>query len=158
MSAPVSLLTAHQRIYQWTGGWLGHLMLGVPTLLLTTSGRRSGQPRTVALVYARDGNDLLVVASNGGRDRAPAWLFNLEASNRGQAQVKRRRERVTSRSVYPGDTEYDRLLALCDQANRGRYGEYRRRTARPIPVVVLTPMAPRKKERSSNGCGQVPRL
>lgn len=157
MSASVGVLTAHQRIYRWSGGWLGHRMLGVPTLLLTTCGRRTGQRRTVALVYARDGKDLLVVASNGGRDRAPAWLLNLEASSGGQAQVKRRRQRVTSRSVYPGDSGYDRLLALCDRANRGRYGGYRRQTARPIPVVVLTPSAPRKKQRTRSGSGPVPR-
>ena len=79
MSLTSSILTVHERIYKATDGRLGHRMVGVPTLLLRTTGRRSGAIRTNGLVYARDGEDYLVVASNGGSDRPPAWLYNLTA-------------------------------------------------------------------------------
>ena len=70
----------HEQLYKRTDGRLGHRMIGVPTLLLRTTGRRSGATRTNGLVYARDGDDYLVVASNGGADRPPAWLHNLRAN------------------------------------------------------------------------------
>ena len=155
MSAYARVLAAHQRIYQATRGWLGHRLIGAPTLLLTTRGRRTGLARTVALVYARDGDDLLVVASNGGRDRPPSWLLNVESAPRAQVQIGRRHHRVSSRPTYPGDPEYDRLLVLCDRANRGRYSRYRSQTARPIPIVALTPLptrrAPGSRRRSLPG-------
>src|SRR4051794_982343 len=73
------VLRLHQRLYESSDGRVGHRMLGVPTLLLRTTGRRSGATRTNGLVYARDGDDYLVVASNGGADQAPAWLHNVRA-------------------------------------------------------------------------------
>src|SRR6202043_4052130 len=74
------VLRAHQWIYRQTDGLLGHrLLLGNPTLLLRTTGRRSGLTRTNALTYARDGDAYLVVASNGGSSRPPSWLANLKA-------------------------------------------------------------------------------
>src|SRR4051794_39675295 len=76
MSLTSSVLKVHERIYKATDGRLGHRMIGVPTLLLRTTGRRSGAVRTNGLVYACDGDDYLVVASNGGSDRPPAWLYN----------------------------------------------------------------------------------
>jgi F420H(2)-dependent quinone reductase len=75
----MDLLSVHQRIYERTGGRIGHRLIGVPSALLRTTGRRTGQVRTSALVYARDGRDYLLVASNGGSDRPPGWLFNIEA-------------------------------------------------------------------------------
>ncbi|WP_329000277.1 nitroreductase family deazaflavin-dependent oxidoreductase [Kribbella sp. NBC_00709] len=74
------VLQAHQWIYEHTDGFLGHrLLFGNPTLLLRTTGRRTGVQRTNGLTYARDGDDYLVVASRGGSDKPPAWLGNLTA-------------------------------------------------------------------------------
>ena len=83
-------LTAHQVTYEGTRGWVGHRVLGVPTLLLRTVGARTGKPRTAALVYARDGDDYVVVASNGGDDRAPGWLHNVRARPDVEVQIGRR--------------------------------------------------------------------
>src|SRR5205814_3124058 len=83
------ILRVHQRIYEATDGRIGHGTIGVPTLLLRTRGRRSGATRTNALVYARDGDAYLVVASNGGADRAPAWLHNLRANPQVEIQIGR---------------------------------------------------------------------
>jgi deazaflavin-dependent oxidoreductase (nitroreductase family) len=139
MSAYLRLLDAHAKIYKATDGRLGHRLLWVPTLLLHTKGRKSGLARSSALVYAKDGADLLVVASNGGSDRPPAWLLNLTADNNVEAQVGRDRKPATARVVLPDDADYERLMALCNANNSNRYAEYRKRTERPIPVVVLTP-------------------
>ncbi|MFC0038294.1 nitroreductase/quinone reductase family protein [Actinomadura rayongensis] len=147
MSVYVRLLAAHQRIYEASGGRVGHRLLGVPTLLLTTRGRRTGQRRTVALVYARDGDDLLVVASNGGSDKPPSWLLNLSAEPVVGVRLKRHQRRATARVVRPDDDGYDRLLALCDAVNRGRYSAYQRKTSRPIPIVALSPQATPKDDR-----------
>ena len=139
MSAYTRLLDTHAKIYKATDGRLGHRLLWVPTLLLHTKGRKSGIMRSSALVYARDGADLLVVASNGGSDRPPAWLLNLTSDSSVEAQIGRDRRPATARPVFPEDADYDRLLALCNANNKDRYAAYRKRTDRPIPVVVLTP-------------------
>jgi deazaflavin-dependent oxidoreductase (nitroreductase family) len=114
-------------------------MIGVPTLLLRTTGRRSGATRTNALVYARDGEDYLVVASNGGADRPPAWLHNLRAEPQVEVQVRRDRQRGTARIVEPSDPDYERLWKLVNENNRDRYTAYQQQTARPIPVIAITP-------------------
>jgi deazaflavin-dependent oxidoreductase (nitroreductase family) len=139
MSAYLRLLDSHAKIYKATNGRLGHRLLWVPTLLLHTKGRRTGLHRSSALVYARDGADLLVVASNGGSDRPPAWLLNLTADSAVEVQVGRKRTSATARPVFPDDPDYERLMALCNANNKDRYAAYRKRTDRPIPVVVLTP-------------------
>jgi F420H(2)-dependent quinone reductase len=139
MSAYLRLLDTHAKIYKATDGRLGHRLLWVPTLLLHTKGRKTGITRSSALVYARDGADLLVVASNGGSDRPPAWLLNLTADSNVEAQVGRDRRPATARVVLPDDADYERLMALCNANNKDRYAAYRKRTDRPIPVVVLTP-------------------
>lgn len=141
MSLYLRTLQLHAKIYERTDGRLGHRLLGVPTVLLRTTGRKSGQERTSALVYARDGQDFLVVASNGGADRPPAWLLNLEAQPEVGVQLGRERHRATARPVYPDDADYERLMKLCNDNNKNRYAAYRSKTARPIPVVVLTPHA-----------------
>src|SRR2546430_2361254 len=86
----------------------GDDLIGVPTLLLRTTGRRSGAARTNALVYARDGDDYLVVASNGGADRPPAWLYNLQADSNVGIQVGRERRTARARVVEPSDPDYAR--------------------------------------------------
>ena len=81
-------------------------------LLLRTTGRRSGATRTNALVYARDGDDYLVVASNGGADRAPAWLHNLRANPDVEIQIGRDRQPATARVVEQADPDFERLWTL----------------------------------------------
>jgi deazaflavin-dependent oxidoreductase (nitroreductase family) len=139
MSIMGQVLRLHERLYKRTDGRVGHRMLGVPCLLLRTTGRRSGATRTNGLVYARDGDDYLVVASNGGADRAPAWLHNVKANADVQVQIGRKRRTGTATVVGPPDPEYDRLWKIVNANNRDRYSAYQELTTRPIPVVVVTP-------------------
>jgi deazaflavin-dependent oxidoreductase (nitroreductase family) len=135
------ILRTHQWIYEHSDGVLGHrLLFGNPTLLLRTTGRRSGLPRTSALTYARDGDRYLIVASNGGHDRPPSWLINLTAKPDCEIQVGRRRRRVTARPTLPTDPDYARRWELLDTVNRGRYAQYQTMTARPLPIVELRPV------------------
>ena len=133
------VLRVHEAIYKGTDGRLGHNMIGVPTLLLRTTGRRSGAARTNSLVYARDGADYIVVASVGGADHHPGWLFNLRANPDVEIQVGRKRQPARARELGPSDPDYARLWKLVNDGNRGRYDEYQTKTSRSIPVVVLTP-------------------
>jgi deazaflavin-dependent oxidoreductase (nitroreductase family) len=133
------LLRLHEQIYKRSDGRIGHRMIGVPTLLLRTTGRRSGATRTNGLVYARDGDDYLVVASNGGADRPPAWLHNLRANRDVEIQIGRERRKGAARVVEPPDPDYDRLWRIVDDNNHARYSAYQKKTARPIPVIVVRP-------------------
>ena len=128
----------HTRVYAATGGWVGHHMTGlVSSLLLHTTGAKTGLRRTVALAYGRDGDTLLLVASNFGGDRPPAWLVNLRADPRAEVHVGRHLGRVRAEILLPADEDYERLFALADKASRGRYARYRTITDRPLPVVRL---------------------
>jgi deazaflavin-dependent oxidoreductase (nitroreductase family) len=139
MSVMSTALRVHERIYKATDGRLGHRMIGVPTLLLRTTGRRSGATRTNGLVYARDGDDYLVVPSNGGADRPPAWLHNMRAHPDVEVQVCRKRSKGTASEVEPADPDYDRLWKIVNENNKDRYTAYQKMTSRPIPVVVVKP-------------------
>ncbi|HWW66389.1 MAG TPA: nitroreductase family deazaflavin-dependent oxidoreductase [Solirubrobacterales bacterium] len=139
MSVMGQVLRLHERLYKGTDGRIGHRMIGVPTLLLRTTGRRSGVTRTNGLVYARDGADYLVVASNGGADRDPAWLHNLRANPEVEIQVGRDRRKGACRVIEPSDSDYGRLWKIVNENNRDRYSAYQKQTARPIPIVVATP-------------------
>ena len=138
MSLTGSFLRLHEEIYTRTDGRIGHRMIGVPTLLLRTTGRRSGAIRTNALVYARDGNDYLVVASNGGADRPPAWLLNLEANPAVELQIGRERRPGTAQVIHPADPRYERLWQIVNANNHDRYSAYQRNTKRPIPVIAVS--------------------
>ncbi len=139
MSITGQVLRVHEKIYVSSDGRVGHRMIGVPTLLLRTTGRRSGMTRTNALVYARDGSDYLVVASNGGAERHPAWLHNVRAHPGVEIQVGRDRQKATARVIEPGAPDYDRLWEVVNQNNKDRYRAYQEKTSRPIPIVALTP-------------------
>jgi deazaflavin-dependent oxidoreductase (nitroreductase family) len=139
MSVQGNFLRLHEAIYKRTDGRIGHRMIGVPTLLLTTTGRRSGAPRINALVYARDGQDYLLVASNGGTDRDPGWLFNVKAHPDVQIQIGRERQPATSRVIESIDPDYERLWKIVNDSNHDRYTAYQKQTSRPIPVIALTP-------------------
>lgn len=143
MTAAQRLQRAYLRLHQWvyerSGGWIGHRMAGTPSLLLTTTGRRSGARRTVALIYARDGDDYVLVGSNYGLDRPAAWQRNVEADPHVEIRVARRRSRGTARVVEASDPDHARLWAVANRGNHDRYRGYQTRTSRPIPIVVVTP-------------------
>ena len=130
----------HDAVYQGTNGWIGHRIPGAPnSLLLHTVGAKTGLPRTHSLSYARDGEDYLVVASNGGDRRSPAWLHNLKAHPRVQINIGRRRVAVTAVPVLPEDPDYPRLWRIVNDNNANRYEGYQAKTRRPIPVIRLVP-------------------
>jgi deazaflavin-dependent oxidoreductase (nitroreductase family) len=139
MSVTSQVLRVHEKLYIASDGRVGHKIIGVPTLLLRTTGRRSGATRTNGLVYAPDGRDYLVVPSNGGADRAPSWLHNLQANPAVEIQIGRDRQSATARVIEKADPDYERLWAIVNENNRDRYRAYQEKTARPIPVVAVTP-------------------
>ena len=139
MSVTSQVLRVHEKLYVASDGRLGHKMIGVPTLLLRTTGRRSGQTRTNGLVYARDGQDYLVVASNGGAEKAPAWLHNVRAKPEVEIQIGRDRQPATARVVERSDPDHARLWKIVNENNKDRYEGYQKKTERPIPVVAITP-------------------
>lgn len=133
-------IRVHDAVYQRSGGWIGHRIPGAPPMLLLRSvGAKTGQPRTHSLAYFRDGADYLIVASNGGAPRNPAWYHNLRAHPDIEINLGPRRIPVTAQAVLPEDPDYARLWKLCDEKNAGRYSAYQRLTSRPIPVVRLSP-------------------
>lgn len=126
----------HIRRYRETGGEVGYIWNGVPTLLLTTKGKRSGQPRTSALIFGRDGDDYLVIASQGGAPTHPNWYLNLQADPEAEIQVRAERIPVVARTATP--EEKPRLWKVMTDA-WPNYDVYQSRTEREIPLVVLTP-------------------
>jgi deazaflavin-dependent oxidoreductase (nitroreductase family) len=127
----------HIQRYQETGGEVGYWWNGAPTLLLYCTGRKTGQPRTHALIFAQDGDDYLIVASMGGAPRHPQWYLNLAASPQAEIQVRARRLPVTARTVgSPG--ERARLWKIVTEV-WPNYDVYQTRTDRVIPVVTLSP-------------------
>jgi deazaflavin-dependent oxidoreductase (nitroreductase family) len=125
----------HVAKYEASDGEVGYLWNGVPTLLLTTVGRRSGEARTTPLIFARDGDDYLVVASMGGAPSHPKWYLNLEANADAEIQVKADRIPVTARTASP--EEKPRLWQIVRDL-WPNYDVYQSRTERDIPVVVLS--------------------
>jgi deazaflavin-dependent oxidoreductase (nitroreductase family) len=134
---------AHRGLYRASAGRLGGSVGGAPVLLLATRGRRSGKVRTTPLLYVRDGEDFVVVASNGGRDQHPAWWPNLQAHPRPTVQVKGERLAVEAGEVT--GPERERLWALLVAAYPA-YDTYRQRTARELPVVRLRPHATGRRD------------
>ena len=126
-------------VYRVSGGrWMGRFPGGAPVCLLTTKGRRSGRVRTVPLLFLADGDDLVIVASQGGAPQDPGWYFNLVANAEAEVQIEHRRFAVTARTVGAEEKAalWPRLVAIYPP-----YAVYQRRTARPIPVVRLHPIA-----------------
>lgn len=134
-----AFLRFHAAVYQGSNGLLGHRMIGVPSLLLATTGRRSGRRRVNPLVYARDGAAYVLVASNSGSDQPPAWWLNLKVDPRVEVQVGRARRLGRATPVHQGEPEYERLWQLANANNHNRYRSYQSQTKRPIPLVVVTP-------------------
>ncbi len=122
------------RRYIASGGQDGHLWEGVTTLLLTTTGRRSGQARTTPLIYGRDGDRYLVVASRGGAPKHPSWYENLAAQPLVQVQVMADRFKARARTATAAEKPalWKTMAAIWPP-----YDEYQARTTREIPVVIL---------------------
>lgn len=134
---------ANVAAYRWTGGLLGSkwrvgsaFPWGVPVLLLTTIGRKSGQPRTTPLLFIEDGGDVIVVASQGGLPKDPLWYKNLVANPECEVQIKRRKMKMRARTASPEERErlWPRLVALYPD-----FASYATWTDRVIPVVICEP-------------------
>jgi deazaflavin-dependent oxidoreductase (nitroreductase family) len=125
----------HVKRYIETDGEEGHdWRNGAPVLLLTTTGRRSGEQRTTPLIYGRHGDDYLIVASKGGAPAPPAWYLNLSNDPEVQLQVKADRFRARARTATP-DEKPELWRTMADIWPD--YEAYQTRTDRDIPVVVL---------------------
>lgn len=136
--SPTGWVNEHIQKYVETDGAEGHEWRpGVHTLLLTTKGRKSGELRRTALIYQRDGDDYVVVASQGGRPTHPSWYLNLSAEPVVDVQVAADKFQARARTAGPG--ERDRLWRLMNEV-WSNYTEYQKKTDREIPVVVLEPI------------------
>lgn len=138
---------AHATVYRLTAGLVGSRLpvLGTRVLLLTTRGRRSGKRRTTPVVYFREGVRLVIVASNRGNARYPAWYWNLQFEPDATVQIGRKRLGVVAReartderrSIWPRVAEELPVVDL-----------YQRRTPREIPVMILHPLPKEPPPRS----------
>lgn len=134
LESAIPWVAEHTRKYVESGGEDGHIWNGVPTLVLTTTGRRSGQRRRNALIYGQDGDRYVIVASKGGDDHHPLWYLNLVADPDVTVQV--------GGDVFPaqartaGADERARLWSLMTGIWPA-YAEYQAKTEREIPVIVL---------------------
>lgn len=126
----------HRAAYRATGGRVGGRLVGLDVLLLTTTGRRTGLPRTTPMPFYRDGDRLVLVGSNGGADTDPAWWKNLQATP--EAEVEIGRERLAVRAALATPEDRDRLWPRLKEWN-ANYRRYETKTTRRIPVVILTP-------------------
>ena len=124
----------HMNRYLETNGEDGHIWRGVPTLLLTTLGRSSGEQRMLPLIYGKDGDDHIIIASKGGHADHPAWFLNLEASNGVSVQVAADKFSATAEVVEGADRAriWDMMAEIFPP-----YNDYQQKTERLIPVVRL---------------------
>ena len=130
----LAIMQDHVRRYRETDGEEGHIFNGVPALLLTTRGRKSGEPRQVAVFYGQRGEDYIVVASMGGSDVDPGWYKNLLVDPEAEIQVGAKRMRVRARIAGP--EERAELWVRMTEVHPS-YDDYQAATKREIPVAVL---------------------
>jgi len=131
------LMKGHATVYRATRGVIGHRFPGAPEMLLLDHvGAKSGAHRTTPLVFARDGDRVILIASKGGYPKNPAWYYNLLANPDTTIQVGSKLTSVHAQPAAP--EEYDRLWKLAVDVYSG-YEGYRRRTERKIPLLVLAP-------------------
>jgi len=123
-------------LYRISGGRLMGKVNQAPVLLLTTTGRKSGQKRTAPVVYLTDGENLVVIGSNAGHSRTPAWSLNLKANPEAEVEVGRERHAVHAR-VAEGEERAD-LWRRHNEQYSG-FDEYEARTDRNIALFVLEP-------------------
>jgi deazaflavin-dependent oxidoreductase (nitroreductase family) len=129
------LVHVNARLYQISGGRLGNKVKGAPVMLLHHVGRKSGQARTAPVLYLRDGDDLVIVASRGGSDAMPAWWLNLKASPETNVQLGRERLQVVAREATTDEKArlWPKLVEMFPD-----YAVYQTRTERQIPVAILS--------------------
>ena len=124
----------HRAMYRLSGGRIFIRSLGCPVVLLTTTGRKSGQPRTAPIFGFREGQSIVVVPSNAGRKHDPAWFLNPRANPQAQVQMGRETWQVKARDATAQERE--RLWPFL-VSQYGGYEVYRQRTARQFPVLIL---------------------
>ncbi len=127
----------HTRMYLASGGTEGHEYDGVRTLVLATTGRRTGTPRRTCLIYGTSGGEFVVVASKGGAEENPAWFMNLEADPSVGVQVGTRRFTARARVASPAERAplWAQMASIFPL-----YDDYAQKTDREIPIVLLSPM------------------
>ena len=127
----------HRAIYRLSGGRIFSRSLGCPVVLLTTTGRNSGQPRTAPIFGFQEGQSVVVVPSNAGKEHYPSWYLNLRANPHAQVQLGAEIRQVRAREATPEERErlWPHLVTYY-----GGYQVYRERTDRHIPVVILEPV------------------
>jgi deazaflavin-dependent oxidoreductase (nitroreductase family) len=126
----------HVRLYRETNGEQGYIWNGVPTLILTTKGRKTGEPRTIPIIYTPVGGSYVIIASRGGSPTHPKWYLNLVEEPEVEIQVKDRVFKARARTAE--SPERERLWAEAVKA-WPNYDIYQSRTSRRIPVVVIEP-------------------
>jgi deazaflavin-dependent oxidoreductase (nitroreductase family) len=135
--SPTGWVKDHIRGYVESDGREGYLWRGVPTLLLTTRGRKSGKLRRTALIFGRDGKNYLLVASQGGAPKHPLWYLNLAANLEVEIQVGA--EKLKARARTANKEEKPRLWKLM-AGIFPKYDEYQAKAGRDIPLVILEPV------------------
>lgn len=137
-SVVVKLMSALNVVaYRLTGGRLGGTFLrGAPVCLVVVTGRKTGEPHTIPLLYLADGDDVVIVASKGGMSKHPIWYLNLMANPRCEVEIGRQRRTMVARRASPEEKAalWPRLCAMYPD-----YAGYQARTTRDIPVLRLSP-------------------
>jgi deazaflavin-dependent oxidoreductase (nitroreductase family) len=126
----------HIYLYQLTGGRIGGRLQGLPILLLTTTGRKTGTPRTTPLTYFPHAGGYVIVGSNAGYETDPAWFRNLSQNPHATVQIMDRRLAV--RAEVAGPEVRDALWAMVTRI-APLYERYAKKTSRQIPLVTLRP-------------------
>jgi deazaflavin-dependent oxidoreductase (nitroreductase family) len=126
--------TVHGGLYRISGGRIGARAAGLPVMLLTTTGRRSGKRRTVPLSFLEDGDAYVLIGSRGGSPQHPAWYLNLLVNPDVSVQIGRDHSGLRARRASPEEEE--RLWPKVLASSPG-YGRYRAKTSREIPLVLL---------------------
>ena len=124
----------HRAVYRLTGGKVGGKIGPARVLLLTTTGRKSGRPRTQPLLYTPAGDGYAVIASKGGAPQHPLWYLNLQANPHVEVTVGRETRQLRARDAE--GEERERLWRAMTRVYAG-YDRYAEKTSRRIPVVVL---------------------
>ena len=138
-----ALTTIHTFIYSNTNGAIGGRIVNCPVLLLTTKGRKTNKQRTVPLLYLADGDNVVLVASNGGATKHPTWWLNLQSNPEAQIQIRGIKQRVMAEK---GSTEEKQRLWPQLTAMYPGYKRYQEITNRDIPVVILRPINDRAEK------------
>lgn len=138
MSNPIKYVNPFvMLLYRASGGRIANHMQKAPILLLTTRGSKTGKERTNPVLYIRDGDDLVTVASNGGLPKDPSWFVNLTHNPDALVTIRREKIKVRGRKATPEERArlWPKMTAVYSN-----YGDYAKKTDRQIPVVILSPV------------------